>query len=78
MTGLSAARLKLSDRGILRAGNFADVVVFDPAKVADKSTFAEPHQYPVGIDHVLVNGVPAVDAGRFTDSRAGRLLRRPR
>jgi dihydroorotase/N-acyl-D-amino-acid deacylase len=78
MTGLTAGRLRLSDRGVLRAGSFADVVVFDPATIADQSTFAQPHRYPVGIDYVLVNGVPAVDAGRFTDTRAGRILRRPR
>jgi len=76
MTGQSAARLKLHDRGILRAGNFADVVVFDPVTVADKSTFDQPHQYPVGIEYVFVNGVAAVDNGRFTDARSGRILKR--
>jgi N-acyl-D-amino-acid deacylase len=76
MSGQSAARLGVRDRGVLRAGNFADVVVFDPATVADKSTFEQPHQYSVGIDYVFVNGVAAVDAGRFTDSRAGRVLKR--
>lgn len=76
MTGLSAARLSLRERGVLRVGNFADVVVFDPATVADRATFAEPHQYPVGIDYVFVNGVAAVDNGRFTDSRPGRILKR--
>src|SRR5688572_23647372 len=78
MTGKSAARLKLRDRGVLRAGNFADVVVFDPATVADKSTFEQPHQYSVGIEYVFVNGVAAVDAGNFTDARAGRVLKRSR
>jgi N-acyl-D-amino-acid deacylase len=78
MTGLSAARLKLKDRGLLKEGNFADVVVFDPETVADRSTFQDPHQYSVGIEYVFVNGVAAVDAGNFTDSRAGRILRRPR
>ena len=76
MTGQSAARLKLRDRGVLRANNFADVVVFDPVAIADKSTFEQPHQYSVGIDYVFVNGVAAVDAGKFTDSRAGRVLKR--
>ncbi|MEX2153927.1 MAG: D-aminoacylase [Gemmatimonadaceae bacterium] len=76
MTGLSAARLKLRDRGVLRAGNFADVVVFDPVIIADKSTFEQPHQYSVGIDHVFVNGVVAVDGGKFMDARAGRVLKR--
>jgi len=76
MTGQSAARLKLRERGVLRAGSFADVVIFDPATVADKSTFEQPHQYSTGIDYVFVNGVAAVDAGRFTDTRAGRVLKR--
>jgi N-acyl-D-amino-acid deacylase len=76
MTGQSAARLRLRDRGVLRVGNVADVVVFDPATVADKSTFENPHQYPVGIDYVLVNGVAAVDNGRFTDARSGKVLKR--
>ena len=76
MTGLSAMRLKLRDRGVLRAGNFADVVVFDPATIADKSTFEQPHQYPVGIEYVFVNGVAAVADGKFTDARSGRILKR--
>jgi N-acyl-D-aspartate/D-glutamate deacylase len=76
MTGQSAARLKLRDRGVLRAGNFADVVVFDAATIADKATFEQPHQYPVGIDFVFINGVAAVDTGRFTDARSGRVLKR--
>jgi len=76
MTGQSAARLKLRDRGVLKTGAYADVVVFDPATVADKSTFEQPHQYPVGIDYVFVNGVAAVDGGAFTDSRAGRVVKR--
>jgi N-acyl-D-amino-acid deacylase len=76
MTGQSAARLKLRDRGVLRAGYFADVVIFDPATIADKSTFEQPHQYPVGIDFVFVNGVAAVDTGTFMDARSGRVLKR--
>lgn len=78
MTGQSAARLRLRDRGTLRAGNYADVVVFDAATIADKSTFAQPHRYPVGIEYVFVNGVAAVDGGTFTDARAGRVLKRSR
>ena len=76
MTGMPAARLGLRDRGILRAGTYADVVVFDPARVADRATFEAPHQYPVGIEFVLVNGVLAVDGERFSDVRSGRVLRR--
>jgi dihydroorotase/N-acyl-D-amino-acid deacylase len=75
MTGMPARRLGLEDRGVLRAGAAADVVVFDPARVADRATFEAPHQYATGIDLVLVNGVPAVDGGRFTNSRGGRVLR---
>jgi N-acyl-D-amino-acid deacylase len=76
MTGMPAARLGLKDRGVLRAGAAADVVVFDADRIADKATFENPHQYAVGIDYVLVNGVAAVDGGKYTDSRAGRVLRR--
>ena len=76
MTGMPAARLGLRDRGVLREGAAADVVVFDPARIADRSTFARPHQYATGIDAVIVNGVLALDRGTFTDSRAGRVLRR--
>ena len=77
MTGMPAARLGVQDRGVLRSGGFADVVVFDPATIADRATFTEPHQYPVGIDYVVVNGRLAVDGGRFVDVRAGKVLRRP-
>jgi N-acyl-D-amino-acid deacylase len=76
MTAMPAARLGLRDRGVLRDGAVADVVVFDPATVADRATFAEPHQYPVGIDVVLVNGTVAIDGGKPTGVRAGRVLRR--
>ena len=76
MTGMPAARLGLRDRGALRMGAYADVVVFDPARVADRATFDAPHQYPVGIEFVLVNGVLAVDGNQFVGARAGRVLRR--
>jgi dihydroorotase/N-acyl-D-amino-acid deacylase len=78
MTGMPAARLGLRDRGVLRDGAAADVVVFDADRIGDRATFAEPHQYAVGMDVVLVNGVPAVLGGKFTDARAGRILRRSR
>ena len=76
MTQMPARRLGLADRGVLRTGALADIVVFDAATVADRSTFTEPHQYPVGIETVLVNGVVAVEAGRATGARPGRVLRR--
>jgi N-acyl-D-amino-acid deacylase len=75
MTGMSAKRLGLTDRGCIRAGCFADITVFDPATIADKGTFTEPHQYPVGIDWVIVNGAPVVADGKFTDARPGRVLK---
>jgi dihydroorotase/N-acyl-D-amino-acid deacylase len=76
MTALPAWRLGLTDRGRLAPGLAADVVLFDPAVVADRATFTEPHQYPVGIPYVIVNGVVVVDGGRFTTARPGRVLRR--
>jgi N-acyl-D-aspartate/D-glutamate deacylase len=77
MTGLSAARVGLRDRGILRAGSFADITIFDPVRVRDRATFEEPNQYPEGIEYVLVNGQIEVDGGRRTDALAGRPLRGP-
>jgi N-acyl-D-amino-acid deacylase len=76
MTGMPAKRLGLADRGALRDGAVADVVVFDPARIADRATFENPHQYAVGIDYVFVNGVAAVDRGKYTNSRAGKVIRR--
>ena len=78
MTGQPAARLGLRDRGRIAPGSHADIVVFDPATVADQATFEAPHQYPVGIPWVLVNGTVAVEEGRFTRVRAGRILKRGR
>ena len=76
MTGLPAARLGVQGRGTVAEGAYADLVVFDASVIADRATFEDPHQYPAGIDHVIVNGVLAVDQGRYTDARAGRTLRR--
>jgi N-acyl-D-amino-acid deacylase len=76
MTGLTAAKLGLSDRGVVREGACADLVVFDPETVKDRATFTDPHQTPVGIDYVFVNGVLAVDHGRVTGHHGGRVLRR--
>jgi len=78
MSGMPARRLGLTDRGVLREGAMADVVIFDAATVADRATFENPHQYPAGISEVLVNGVLMVDAGTFTSARPGRVLRRGR
>jgi dihydroorotase/N-acyl-D-amino-acid deacylase len=76
MTMMPADRLGLKERGRIKENTFADIVVFNPETVADKSTFQNPHQYPVGIDFVMVNGVLAVDAGEFVDARSGVVLRK--
>jgi N-acyl-D-amino-acid deacylase len=75
LTSVPAARLGLRDRGVLREGAFADLVVLDPASVADVATYDEPDRHPTGIDHVVVNGRVAVRDGAETGERAGRLLR---
>ena len=77
MTGATAARLKLRDRGLLREGMFADVVVFDPATIIDKATFDKPHQLSVGVKYVFVNGVAVVVDGRHTGATPGRVVRGP-
>jgi len=77
MTSLPAARLSLCDRGVVREGAYADLVVIDPAIIADTATYAEPHRYPQGIRHVLVNGRFVVYEGRQTEERPGRALRHP-
>ena len=74
MTSAAAAQFQVADRGVVRPGLFADLVVFDPATVADTATYDRPHQYPVGLPHVIVNGVPAVLDGKVTDARPGRVL----
>ncbi len=77
MTGLSARQFKLAGRGILAAGAFADVVVFDPVRVRDLASFESPRQFSEGIEQVWVNGVLSyTEQGRATSSRAGRFLRR--
>jgi len=76
MTSFPAQRLGLQDRGLLREGMVADITVFDPETIIDKGTYAEPNQYPIGISHVLVAGRIAVENGKLTDVRAGKVLRR--
>ncbi len=75
MTSLPADQFAFRDRGRLAPGRAADVVVFDPATVGDRATYAEPHQYPTGIVHVLVNGVAVVRDGQQTEARPGQALR---
>lgn len=78
MTSLTARHLRLRDRGEIRVGAWADLVVFDAARVNDVATYDDPHRYPVGIEHVVVNGALAVAAGETTSERAGRFLRQGR
>jgi len=77
LTSLPAANLKIRDRGMLKAGNFADVVLFDPAKIQDHATFDKPHQYATGVWHVFVNGVQVLKNGEPTGAAAGRVVRGP-
>jgi N-acyl-D-amino-acid deacylase len=76
MTGRSAAALRLADRGLVRPGRFADLVLLDPDRVRDRATFEEPTLPPEGIELVLVNGEIEVESGALTGRRAGRVLRR--
>ena len=75
MSALPAQKLRLADRGVLKSGMWADIVVFDPATVTDVATFAEPNQLSKGMDYVLVNGVPVIAQGTATGARPGRILR---
>mgnify|MGYP003399320211 CR=1 FL=1 len=77
VTSLPASRKGLSDRGVLRPGMAADVVLFDPATVADRATYADPLHYSAGIPYVAVNGQLVVDEGAITKARPGRPLRGP-
>jgi N-acyl-D-amino-acid deacylase len=77
LTSLPAETLKLDRRGRLKAGYFADVVVFDPAKVQDHATFENPHQYSTGVRHVFVNGVCVLKNGEHTGVKPGRVVRGP-
>ncbi len=65
----------MRDRSTLKVGAFADVVAFDPAAIADKATYEQPHQYAVGMRHVLVNGVPVLRDGEHTGATPGRALK---
>ena len=75
MTSLSAAKLGLLDRGLLRPGFFADLAIFDPDRVIDRSTYTDPFQYNEGIEYVIVNGQIVLDRGKHTGARSGRVLR---
>jgi N-acyl-D-amino-acid deacylase len=74
LAALPCANLGLTQRGLLQAGYFADVVIFDPKTIADTATFEKPHQYAIGMKHVLVNGVQVLKDGEHTGNRSGRAL----
>ncbi|NVJ85155.1 MAG: D-aminoacylase [Algoriphagus sp.] len=76
MTGLSAERLGIKDRGILKVGAYADICVFNPETIIDQATFINPHQYPLGIEYVLVNGQFAIKQGTFQQKGYGRVIRK--
>jgi len=77
LTSLPAGNLKLDRRGWLKTGYYADVVVFDPAKIQDHATYENPHQYSTGVLHVLVNGVPVIKEGKHTGAKPGQVVRGP-
>ncbi len=74
-SAMPAALLHLADRGVLRAGNYADVIAFDPETIADRATYEKPEELAVGMKYVIVNGVVAVENGQYTGATAGRALR---
>jgi N-acyl-D-aspartate/D-glutamate deacylase len=76
MTSLNAAKLGIHDRGLLRPGNRADVVLFDPERVIDRATYTSPFQYSYGIEYVIVNGQLVLDRGKHTGAHPGKALRR--
>jgi len=77
LAALPASNLGIKDRGLLKAGYFADIAVFDPAKIRDHATFEKPHQYATGMVHVFVNGAQVLKAGEHTGATPGRVVRGP-
>ena len=77
LTALSAKNLKLRDRGELKPGSFADIVIFDPAAVADRATYDHPQQYANGMRDVFVNGVQVLENGEHTGAKPGQFVRGP-
>jgi N-acyl-D-amino-acid deacylase len=78
MTSAPAARMGITDRGVISEGKMADIVLFDPERIRDKATFENPHQYSEGVVHVIVNGVMTVEGGEHTKERAGMIIRNER
>jgi N-acyl-D-amino-acid deacylase len=77
MSGLPATTLGLDRRGFLKRDYFADMVVFDPARIQDHATFEQPHQYATGVSDVLVNGVAVIRSGEHTGAKPGQAVFRP-
>ena len=77
LSGLSASKLKLKERGFLKENYFADIVIFDPNTISDHATFSEPHQLATGMHHVFVNGVQVLESGEHTGMTPGRVVRGP-
>ena len=77
LSGLSASKLKLKERGYLKEGYYADIVIFDPNTISDHATFAKPHQLATGMEHVFVNGVQVLKLGEHTGMTPGRFVRGP-
>ena len=74
-SALPAQRMRFTDRGVLKSGMCADVVIFDPATIRDLATFDNPNQLSQGMEYVLVNGVPVIDQGKMTGAKPGKVLR---
>jgi N-acyl-D-amino-acid deacylase len=77
LTSLPASNLKIKKRGLLKPGYFADLAIFDPAKIQDNATFENPHQYSTGMVHVFVNGTQVLENGEHTGATPGRVVRGP-
>jgi N-acyl-D-amino-acid deacylase len=77
LTSLPATNLKLKDRGVLKAGYYADLAIFDPSTIQDHATFEQPHQYATGMNHVIVNGTVVLENGEHTGAKPGRAVRGP-
>jgi N-acyl-D-amino-acid deacylase len=77
LSGFPAANLGIKDRGVLKAGNYADLAIFDPTTIADTATYAKPQQYAVGMRHVFVNGVQVLKDGEHTGAKPGQVVTGP-
>jgi len=77
MTSMAADRIRHFDRGRIKVGTYADLVVFDFKNIKDNATYTDPHRYPTGIDHVMINGKFAIKDGALTGERPGEWLKGP-